>query len=110
VDVDGNVAVVAGAAAGIGRAVARALAEASAEVVLADVDAEAGQRAAREIGCGFAQTDVLADNAVRDLIAGADPLAILVNNAGGAPAPYHAQAPSLPSRRPGAAAAKASRR
>jgi NAD(P)-dependent dehydrogenase (short-subunit alcohol dehydrogenase family) len=93
VDVDGKVAVVTGAAAGIGRAVAAALAAEGAAVVVADVDAEAGERAARELGGRFVRADVLDDGDLRDLIARADGLAILVNNAGGAPDPYYPEAP-----------------
>jgi 3-oxoacyl-[acyl-carrier protein] reductase len=93
VDADGKVAVVTGAAAGIGRAVAATLAGEGTAVVLADVDAEAGERTARELGGTFVRADVLVDDDLRELIAGADGLAILVNNAGGAPEPHCPQAP-----------------
>ena len=89
----GKRAVVTGAAAGIGLAVAVTLATEGVEVVLADLDAEAGERAARDLGGRFVRADVLSDEDLRDLIRGVDGLAILVNNAGGAPAPYYPQAP-----------------
>jgi NAD(P)-dependent dehydrogenase (short-subunit alcohol dehydrogenase family) len=90
---DGKVAVVTGAAAGIGRAIAAALAAEGADVVLADIDAEAGRRAAHELGGRFVLADVLVDDDLRALVRGAEGLAILVNNAGGAPEPHYPQAP-----------------
>jgi NAD(P)-dependent dehydrogenase (short-subunit alcohol dehydrogenase family) len=93
VEIDGKIAVVTGAAAGIGLAVAGALAEAGAAVVLADVDSDEGRRAAEELGGRFVEADVLVDDEVRGLIAAAEGLEILVNNAGGAPAPYYPEAP-----------------
>jgi NAD(P)-dependent dehydrogenase (short-subunit alcohol dehydrogenase family) len=93
VEISGKIAVVTGAAAGIGRAVATALAEEGAALVLADVDSDAGRRAAEELGGRFVAADVLADDELRALVAAADGLEILVNNAGGAPAPYYPDAP-----------------
>jgi NAD(P)-dependent dehydrogenase (short-subunit alcohol dehydrogenase family) len=93
VDVQGKPAIVTGGAAGIGRAIATALAAAGAEVVLADVDDEAGPRTAEELGGHFVHADALADDDLRALIAGVPGLAILVNNAGGAPEPYYPEAP-----------------
>jgi NAD(P)-dependent dehydrogenase (short-subunit alcohol dehydrogenase family) len=88
----GKLAIVTGAAAGIGRATAAALAREGAEVVVADVDADAGARAAGELGGRFVHADVLSDDDLRALIGGADGLGILVNNAGGAPEPYYPDA------------------
>jgi NAD(P)-dependent dehydrogenase (short-subunit alcohol dehydrogenase family) len=85
--------VVTGAAAGIGRAVAAALAAEGAAVVLADLDSDEGRRAAEELGGRFVQADVLVDDDLRALIAAAEGLEILVNNAGGAPGPYYPEAP-----------------
>jgi NAD(P)-dependent dehydrogenase (short-subunit alcohol dehydrogenase family) len=93
VEVRGRIAVVTGAAAGIGRAVASALATEGAAVVLADVDNDEGRRAAEELGGRFVQADVLVDDDLRALIAGAEGLEILVNNAGGAPGPNYPEAP-----------------
>ena len=92
-ELHGKRAVVTGAAAGIGLAVAVTLATEGVEVVLADLDAEAGERAARDLGGRFVRADVLSDEDLRDLIRGVDGLAILVNNAGGVRAPYYPQAP-----------------
>ncbi|GGO00961.1 dehydrogenase [Microbispora rosea subsp. aerata] len=63
-DISGKVALVTGGAGGIGAGVARRLAAYGARVVLADVDAEAGERTAAEIGADFVRTDVsrLEDN------------------------------------------------
>jgi NAD(P)-dependent dehydrogenase (short-subunit alcohol dehydrogenase family) len=60
---DGKVAVVTGAAQGIGEAYARALASAGASVVVADLNADSGERVADEIRADggravFVQTDV----------------------------------------------------
>jgi NAD(P)-dependent dehydrogenase (short-subunit alcohol dehydrogenase family) len=93
VEIRGKVAVVTGAAAGIGRAIAGALAEEGAAVVVADVDSDHGRRAAAELGGRFVATDVLVDDDLRALIAAAEGLEILVNNAGGAPGPNYPEAP-----------------
>ena len=92
-EIDGKIAVVTGAAAGIGLAVAGALAEEGAALVIADVDSEEGRRAAEQLGGRFVQTDVLVDDDLRALIAAAEGLQILVNNAGEAPEPYYPEAP-----------------
>ncbi|MER7543365.1 3-hydroxybutyrate dehydrogenase [Actinomadura sp.] len=78
-DLSGRRALVTGGAGGIGRACARRLAAAGAEVVVADLDGEAAERAAAEIG-GVALPADLADvDAIGGLASGVD---ILVNNAG----------------------------
>src|SRR3954468_3502810 len=55
---EGKVAVVTGAAQGIGEAYARALAAEGASVVVADLNAEAGQKVAADIGGLFVRCDV----------------------------------------------------
>jgi len=55
---DGKVAIVTGAAGGIGEAYARALAGEGANVVIADVDAERGEKVASNLGGLFVRTDV----------------------------------------------------
>jgi 3-hydroxybutyrate dehydrogenase len=78
-DLSGRRALVTGGAGGIGRACARRLAAAGAEVVVADLDGEAAERTAAEIG-GVPMLADLADvDALGGLAAGTD---ILVNNAG----------------------------
>src|ERR1700677_3982378 len=95
-DFTGKVAIVTGAAQGIGEAYARALAAHGAAVVIADVNAEAGEKVAADLasagagagagaGAAFTRTDVsdpesakaMADFAV-DQFGGID---YLVNNA-----------------------------
>lgn len=87
---DNDVAVITGAAKGIGREIATAFVRAGAEVVIADVDAEAGPKAATEIGdaATFIEADVTSpdtvDNLFETVAARYDSLDVLVNNAGGA--------------------------
>lgn len=57
-DPTGRVAVVTGGASGIGYATAEALIAAGAQVVVADIDAKAGQRAADALGAWYAELDV----------------------------------------------------
>ncbi len=96
----GKVAIVTGASAGIGRATASALAAEGASVVLADVDVERGEQAAREIrdkgGVAlFVAADVSDDAQVAALVDRAveafDGLDLAFNNAGveGSPAVTH---------------------
>lgn len=89
-EVDGKVAVVTGAAAGIGRAVASRLAKEGAFVVVADVDADWGRDAVREIRAAggqavFASVDVSSEEGVQEMIGVAvsrfGGLHVLVNNA-----------------------------
>jgi 2-hydroxycyclohexanecarboxyl-CoA dehydrogenase len=78
----GRRALVTGAAHGIGAAVARRLAQEGAEVVIGDVDEAAAQRTAEPIDAHAVRLDV-ADAAIVDaVLAGIDPVDVLVNNAG----------------------------
>lgn len=91
ISLEGRTGVVTGGASGIGLAICRALAGAGAAVVIADLNQEAGERAAGEIvdhggQASFEQVDVADVKQVRRLMAnvrrrhgGPD---ILVNNAG----------------------------
>lgn len=87
---EGRVAVITGAGSGIGLASARRFAAEGATVVVADIDAEAGSRAAKEVDGVFCAVDVtsadevraLFDEVVRDL----GSLDIVFNNAGISPA------------------------
>ena len=68
-NVNGIAAVVTGGASGLGRATAEALLAAGAKVTLFDLNEEAGNAAAAELGCTFAKVNV-ADEA--SVIAGLD--------------------------------------
>ena len=68
-DVNGLAAIVTGGASGLGRATAEALIAAGAKVTIFDLNKEAGEAAASEMGCTFAEVDV-ADEA--SVIAGLD--------------------------------------
>jgi NAD(P)-dependent dehydrogenase (short-subunit alcohol dehydrogenase family) len=85
-DLDGAVAIVTGAAAGTGRAIAERLADEGAHVTVADVDERGGEETVARIGgerARFVRTDMLDAAAVETLVADADGLRVLVNNAGG---------------------------
>ena len=83
-----KVAIVTGGARGIGLAIARRYLAEGARVVIADVDAAAGEAEAKALGgnCRFVATDVGDARAVANLIdqtiAAFGHLDILVNNAG----------------------------
>lgn len=84
-----RVAVITGGASGIGLATARRFTAEGAKVVIADVDADSGKRAADEVGGMFVQTDVTDGEAVARLFATADAefgsVDIAFNNAGISP-------------------------
>ncbi|MGN9776779.1 3-oxoacyl-ACP reductase [Micromonospora sp. H33] len=65
-----RVAVVTGAGSGIGLATVRRFAAEGARVVCVDIDPEAGERAADEVGGEFVVADVADETAVRDLFDG----------------------------------------
>ena len=64
---DGDTALVTGAASGIGRGIARALAQEGARLVLSDVAAEPGQVLARELNATFIPADLSQPDAARPL-------------------------------------------
>ncbi|GAA5226216.1 3-hydroxybutyrate dehydrogenase [Paeniglutamicibacter antarcticus] len=78
-NLEGRKAIVTGGAAGIGAACARAFAERGAKVTIADLDKEAAQKIAHEIGGEAWQVDLTDTAALESLSLDAD---ILVNNAG----------------------------
>jgi 3-oxoacyl-[acyl-carrier protein] reductase len=85
---DGKAAIVTGSARGIGRATAALLAEHGARVLINDLDAEAAERAASEIGgetavhTGDLTADGVAEELVRVAVDAFGGLDIVVNNAG----------------------------
>ena len=80
-------AVVTGGASGLGKATAIALVEAGVKVAILDLNAEAGEKTAAEIGATFCQVDVLSEESVTAAFAKARAAngqeRILVNCAGG---------------------------
>ena len=78
-DLTGRTALVTGAASGIGAAVAATLAGRGAQVTVADVDGDAAERVARDVGGRAWTVDFTDVDALADLRLETD---ILVNNAG----------------------------
>jgi 3-oxoacyl-[acyl-carrier protein] reductase len=83
---DGKAAIVTGSARGIGRATAALLAEHGARVLVNDLDADAAEQAAREIGTEVYAGDLTGDGVAEELVQRAvdafGGLDIVVNNAG----------------------------
>jgi 2-hydroxycyclohexanecarboxyl-CoA dehydrogenase len=78
----GRRAFVTGGASGIGAAVASRLAADGAEVIIGDLNLEAAERHAKDVGAQAVQLDVADPESARIAIEGAGPLDILVNCAG----------------------------
>ncbi|HZO57452.1 MAG TPA: SDR family NAD(P)-dependent oxidoreductase [Bryobacteraceae bacterium] len=80
---DNRVALVTGGASGIGEATCRVLSAAGATVVVADLNSEAAQKLAAELGNAQAlPLDIANESAVNTGLGALDRLDILVNNAG----------------------------
>lgn len=86
IDLTRKSAIVTGGASGIGRATAVVLAELGARVVVADLDAERGLEAAKEVGGLFVRCDVSkaadCDAVVEAAVAAHGGVDVLFNNAG----------------------------
>ena len=84
--VEDKVAIITGGAGGIGGATARLLVNEGAHVIITDLNQDAGEALAAEIGAEFILQDVTDENLWRDVVAGAEAkhgaLHILVNAAG----------------------------
>lgn len=65
---DGRAAIVTGGATLFGAAVASALTRHGARVIVADIDAERGEQAARDAGATFVRTDITDDAAIASLL------------------------------------------
>ena len=74
--------VVTGGARGIGRAVCTGFLAEGARVILTDIDAKEGARAASELGCDFFRLDVASEADWAALAKHAPVIDVLVNNAG----------------------------
>src|SRR5919106_2785498 len=78
-----KLAIVTGAGSGFGAGIARRFAEEGARVIVNDINAQAGERVAREVNGKFVQADVTkADDWARLVRAAGEKLDIVVNNAG----------------------------
>jgi NAD(P)-dependent dehydrogenase (short-subunit alcohol dehydrogenase family) len=89
--INGNIFVVTGGASGLGAATARMIAERGGKVVLADINVEAGEQFAAELGANarFVNTDITSEESARaafDVAKAMGTLRGLVNCAGIAPA------------------------
>jgi NAD(P)-dependent dehydrogenase (short-subunit alcohol dehydrogenase family) len=86
-DLQNTVALVTGGASGLGRATTERLLAAGAQVVMVDLNAEAGQQAAAELGesAHFVTADVTNEEQVQEAVdtaTGLGPLRVVVNCAG----------------------------
>ena len=79
---EGKTALVTGGAQGIGLEGAKLFAEEGARVVIADINAEKGEAAARETGAEFVRCDVSKDADVKAAVAACGTVDVLYNNAG----------------------------
>jgi NAD(P)-dependent dehydrogenase (short-subunit alcohol dehydrogenase family) len=87
--IQGNVFIITGGASGLGAATARMIAENQGKLVLADVQVEAGEKLAAELGGKFVRCDVTSEADGKAVVAAALALGSLhglVNCAGVAPA------------------------
>ncbi len=78
----GKNTIVTGGGSGFGAGIAKRFAEEGASVIVADIDAPAGERVAKEVGGKFVHADVTKGDDWAKLVRGAGELAIVVNNAG----------------------------
>lgn len=83
IELKGKKVIITGGAGGIGLSAVRIFAAAGAEVIIADINEEAGQAAARETGAVFIRCDVSKSEDVQKVISACDgKLDVLYNNAG----------------------------
>ena len=75
-------AIVTGAGSGFGAGIAKRFAEEGARVVVADINAQGGERVAKEVGGKFVHADVTRGEDWARLMSSAGSVDIIVNNAG----------------------------
>jgi NAD(P)-dependent dehydrogenase (short-subunit alcohol dehydrogenase family) len=88
-EIRNGVFIISGGASGLGAATARMIAENGGKLVLADVQVEAGEALAAELGARFIRCDVTSESDAQAVVDGAESLGVLrglVNCAGVAPA------------------------
>jgi len=78
----GKTAIVTGAGSGFGAGIAKRFAEEGAKVIVADIDAQSGERVAKEVGGKFVHADVTKSADWAKLMSSAGSVDIVVNNAG----------------------------
>jgi D-xylose 1-dehydrogenase len=78
---DGRRVLVTGGASGIGAEIVRGFAANRAEVVVVDIDRDAGEALAEELGVRFLECDLTDVAALRAAAADAGPVTVLINNA-----------------------------
>src|SRR5699024_3290368 len=85
-DLTGKVAIVTGGANGIGQGIVKKIEKARDKVMVCDVDKEASEETAKEVGGEFHKLDVTdkdnAEQVVQDILAKHDRIDILAANAG----------------------------
>lgn len=79
---NGAICVVTGGARGIGHAICAAFHDAGAHVVLTDINADEGRKAAEDMGCSFMALDVRKEEDWAALAAAYPSIDVMVNNAG----------------------------
>ena len=78
----GKTAIVTGAGSGFGSGIARRFSEEGADVIVADINAAAGEKVAREVEGKFVRADVTRDDDWAKLVRAGGAFDIIVNNAG----------------------------
>ena len=85
-DLTNKIALVTGGANGIGKGIVETLAKAGAKVMIGDIDEEAGEKTAKEVGGEFHKLDVTdknnAEQVVQDILGKHDRIDILAANTG----------------------------